>query len=226
MIGIALGVLLLVGSVLYHAFFSGSGVIDPTRPAGPASQKGGVFAFLKQSLHWKKKPVDIFDEDQLEKIGIPSGTTRVFNAGRDQEFKNKKRMFALRKYEGIKRLGDDRLAAKEEFYRRMNRPEARQLKDAIVSLDMADNLGIMKLENLLQEKLLKDGGRFQDIDLMVFAFKKLGQVYQKKNMQEKSKEAYLQVFRLMKEQAPAEQGPEWDKAISEVEKLSARAPRN
>jgi len=220
------GVLVFLAVFIYHIFFRNDGVIDPTKVTAGNSKRGGVFGFLRDSLHWKKKPYDIFNEEQLAEMGIPSGSTRVFNAAKKTDFRNQRRIFALRKYEAIKRLGDERKAEKEEFYRRMDRPEARQLKDAILSLNLADNLGIMKLENLLEEKLMKDGGRHQDIDLMIFAYKNLGQVYQKKNMQIKAKDAYLKVFQLLKAKAPAEQGPNWDQAIGEVEKINAKAPRN
>jgi hypothetical protein len=45
-------------------------------------------------------------------------------------------------------------------------------------------------------------------------------------MYDKAKEAYVNSFKLMKRQAPDEQGPDWDSAISNVEQLNATSRSN
>ena len=89
----------------------------------------------------------------------------------------------------------------------------------------SNTLGIMKLEGMLKEKLLTSGGDRADLDVYIFAYERLAKAYEKKNMEEKAKEAYLNAFKLMKVQAPESQGPDWDSAIGNVEQINARPTR-
>lgn len=95
-----------------------------------------------------------------------------------------------------------------------------------MALEDSDNLGIMKLETLLEEKLLSHGAAHEDLDVIVFAYDSLAKVYESKNMPEKAKEAYVNVFKLMKKQAPDTQGPDWDNAIGNVEQMNVKSRGN
>lgn len=100
-----------------------------------------------------------------------------------------------------------------------------QLKEAVMSLEDSDLLGIMRLERLLEEKLLSKGAESQDLEALVFAYTQLAKTYEKKQMQDKAKDAYINAFKLMKKQAPETQGPDWDNAIRNVEQMNAKSSR-
>ena len=91
-------------------------------------------------------------------------------------------------------------------------------------IDYTDVL-IEKLETLLDEKLRHTGGDSLDADVLIFACDRLARAYQKRNMDAKAKEAYINAFKLMKSQAPESQGPDWDDAISNVEQLRTKTSR-
>ncbi|HEY9072267.1 MAG TPA: hypothetical protein VIV61_18545 [Candidatus Ozemobacteraceae bacterium] len=224
---------LVVGGVTVYHFggFAGipglpsSNTISDTTPSG---SRGGYFSFLKGSNLWKKTSTSIdMHEDELADLGLSTDTARTFAAaGKVDNYRDQRRRFAIEKYEGSRRLAEEHMKEREEFQRQRSSPVALELKDAIEALDASDNLGVLKLEGLLQEQLLKTGGKRENLDILVYAFQSLGDVYARKNMQKKAKESYLAAFQLMKEQAPAEQGPEWDRVISEVQRLEAKEAGN
>ncbi|HQB84214.1 MAG TPA: hypothetical protein PLR50_12005, partial [Candidatus Rifleibacterium sp.] len=70
------------------------------------------------------------------------------------------------------------------------------------------------------------GGSSEDVDALVYAYDRLAKVYENKNMQNKAKDAYVNIFKLMKRQAPETQGPDWDSAINSIEQLPVKSPGN
>lgn len=194
----------------------------------PSGKGGGYFSFLRGSNLWRKTSNSLdTNEAELAELGLPSETIRILAADQKSEnFRDRRRRFALEKYEAGRRLADEREKEQNEFQRQRSSPVAIELKDAVMALDGSDNLGILKLEGLLREQLLKTGGKRENLDILVYAFQNLGDVYTRKNMKLKAKESYLSAFQLMKEQAPAEQGPEWDRVIAEIERLDAKEAGN
>jgi hypothetical protein len=223
-----IGVALLVGIFFYH-FLGGSNTVDPTAPAGPAGQgrdRRGFFSFLQSAIPWKTKPTDLLAEDEVAGIGIPSATRSIFATAKPENYREQRRIMAFQKIEGARRLGEERQQAAADRRKHLETPTAHALRDAMESLETADNLGIMRLEGLLQEKLLSRGGNREDLDTLIFAFQNLGQVYERKNMKEKAREAYLSAFKLMKENAPDDQGRGWDEAIGQIESLPVTSRGN
>lgn len=222
----------VAGVTLYH--FGGdlgipglptsSTISDPTS----TGKGGGYFAFLKGSNLWRKTSSSLErNEDELVELGLPSETIRVLAVDTKAEnYRDRRRRFAIEKYEAGRRLADEQEKEQSDFQRQRSSPVALELKDAVMALDASDNLGILKLEGLLREQLLKSGGKRENLDILVYAFQNLGDMYTRKNMRLKAKESYLSAFQLMKEQAPAEQGPEWDRVIAEVGRLEAREGGN
>jgi uncharacterized protein YgiB involved in biofilm formation len=132
----------------------------------------------------------------------------------------------MRKFEATRETALRRKEEKERLRARLNSPASMQLKDAVMALEASDNLGIMKMERLLEEKLLEKGAKSEDLDVIIYAYDSLAKVYEEKNMQEKAKQAYVNAFKLMKRQAPKEQAPEWNEAISQVEQMKTKARNN
>lgn len=201
-----------------------SNTITDTTP----SRGGGYFSFLKGSNLWRKTSNSLdTHEEELAELGLPTETVRVLAAdAKSENFRDRRRRFAIEKYEAGRRLADEQEKEQSEFQRQRTSPVALELKDAVMALDASDNLGVLKLEGLLREQLLKTGGKRENLDILVYAFQNLGDVYTRKNMKLKAKESYLSAFQLMKEQAPAEQGPEWDRVIAEIGRLDAKEAGN
>ncbi len=209
---------------VYH-FFS-SGIIDPEAlPTG--KQSSGVFSFLKPSKYFKSeaKTADI-QKQQLEKMGINQTAQALKNEIQAKDLREERRILAMRKYEASRETSEKRQLEKEELRRKLSTPTSMQLKDAFSALEASDNLGIMKLERLLEEKLLSQGASREDLDVLIFAYDSLARVYEEKNMYDKAKEAYVNSFKLMKKRAPDEQGPDWDSAIGNVEQMNTTVRNN
>ncbi len=221
-----------VGGVTVYHFTGGgvpglsSGTISDSTPSGKGD--GGYFSFLKGSNLWRKTSNSLdTNADELAELGLPSETVKAFAVDpKADNYREQRRRYAMEKYEAGRSLADEHEKERESFQRQRSSPVALELKDAITALDASDNLGVLKLEGLLQEQLLKTGGKRENLDILVYAFQNLGDVYTRKNMKLKAKESYLSAFQLMKEQAPAEQGPEWDRVIAEVGRLEAKEGGN
>jgi hypothetical protein len=222
----ALAVLLvLAGVFVYHV--SRSGIIDP-EATGPSGTGEGVFAFLKPSRYFSRKPADLQKQynQQLEKMGIASQSEALAKKVEASDLREQKRIMTMQKYEAARETSARFQQEREELRRRLSSPTSMQLKDAVMALEASDNLGIMKLESLLEEKLHSQGASSDDLAVIVYAYDSLAKVYESKNMPEKAKDAYINVFRLMKRQAPDSQGPDWDNAISSVEQMSVKSRGN
>lgn len=221
---LALVVVLLV-LVIYH--FSSPGVIDPTALPASGSSEGGMFSFLRPSrFSAGSRDLQIKHQQQMAKMGLATESEALSQPVEAKDLREQRRIMAMQKYEATREASDRFQKEREELRRRLNSPTSLQLKDAIVALEDSDNLGIMKLERLLEEKLHSHGADRKDLDVLVFAYDALAKVYERKNMPEKAKNAYLNAFHLMKKQAPDSQGPEWDAAIGNIEQLSPRPRGN
>ncbi|MDD3149020.1 MAG: hypothetical protein PHD82_17135 [Candidatus Riflebacteria bacterium] len=223
LLGAASIVALLVVIFFWHV--SRSGIINPE--AVPDGADHGVFSFLKPSKYFKGKPRDLAaHQQQLVKMGIASQSESLSRKIEAKDLREERRILAIQKYEASRETAARFQQEREELRRRLQSPTSLQLKDAVLALEDSDNLGIMKLERLLEEKLLSQGAAGEDLDALVYAYDRLAKVYENKNMQEKAKEAYVNVFRLMKRRAPDTQGPDWDGAIGNVEQLRVKSPGN
>ncbi len=224
LIGAAAIVAILAFVFVYH-FFS-SGVIDPQAlPGGKSSS--GVFSFLKPSKYFKPdgKIADL-QKQKLTEMGINDSANALKQTVEAKDLREQRRILAMRKYEASRETADKKLQAREELRRKLDSPASRQLKEAFTALEASDNLGIMKIERLLEEKLMEKGTTRDELDVVIFAYDALGKIYEEKHMYDKAKEAYVNSFKLMKRQAPDEQGPDWDSAISNVEQLNATSRSN
>jgi len=221
-----LGVLSLVLVVILQ--FTTKKALDPaaTTPGSETSKKSSWFSFLRPSMLFKQDTLDIIAEREREELDLSSGTTPALSQMKAENFREKRRLYAFQKLEGAQQIARERIQDKEDFYRRREAPEAQNLKDALSALEDSDNLGIMKLESLLNDALLKRGGKSENLDILVFAFQNLGDTYTRKNMKKQAKNAYINAFKLMKEKAPSEEGAQWDSVIAEVEKLDATSLGN
>lgn len=218
-------ILLLFGVFTYH--FSRSNVINPEDTAA-GKQSDGLMGFLKPSKYFSKKPADIQAQynQQLVKMGIATQSQALNRKMEASDLREQRRIMSIQKYEAARETSARFQQEREELRRRLSSPTSMQLKDAIMALEDSDNLGIMKLESLLQEKLLSRGADSSDMDVIVFAYDSLARTYERKNMPEKAKDAYVNVFKLMKRQAPETQGPDWDNAINSVEALNSKPRGN
>jgi len=225
LIGASVLVVVLLGLVIYH--FSSPRVIDPTASPAPEKSEGGLFSFLRPSRFSSgSRDLQEKHQQQMAKMGLATETEALSRPVEAKDLREQKRIMAIQKYEAAREVSDRFQQEREDLRHRLNSPSSLQLKDAIMALEDSDNLGIMKLERLLEEKLHSHGADRQDLDILVFAYDSLARVYEQKNMPEKAKNAYLNVFHLMKKQAPDSQGPEWDSAISDIERLSSQPRGN
>lgn len=221
----AVAVVLILGVVfVYH--FSRSGIIDPQANAGGTSE--GLMEFLKPSKYFSNKTGDIQKNysQQLAKMGIATQSEVLNRKVEAEDLREQRQIMSIQKYEASREASAKFQQEREELRRRLSSPTSLQLKDAVIALEDSDNLGIMKLESLLEEKLLTKGADREDLDVIVHAYDSLAKVYERKNMPEKAKEAYVNVFKLMKKQAPDSQGPDWDNAISNVEQINVKSRGN
>lgn len=218
-------IILLIGVFAYHV--SSSNVINPESTAGSDSS-GGFMSFLKPSKYFNRKPAEIQNQynQQLARMGIATGSEALTRKVEAADLREQRRIMTIQKYEAGRETSAKFQQEREELRRRLSSPTSMQLKDAVMALEDSDNLGIMKLESLLEEKLLSRGADRSDLDVLVFAYDSLARTYERKNMPEKAKEAYVNVFKLMKKQAPDSQGPDWDNAINSIEQLSSKPRGN
>ncbi len=219
--------LIAVLFVVFMLHMSNSNVINPEAQPG-AGSSDGAFSFLQSSRYFSQKPADIQNRynQELAKMGIATETGALTKKVEAANLRDERRIRAIQKYEASRETSERFVKEREDLRRRLNSPTSQQLKGAILALEDSDNLGIMKLESLLEEKLISRGAAREDLDVLVYAYDSLARVYERKNMPEKAKEAYVNVFKLMKKQAPDSQGPDWDSAISNVEQMIVRPRSN
>lgn len=217
-------VLVFIVLFLVHQI-KGGRKIDPT--ALPAQSSKNNFSLNSKYFEsGKGKDLAELQQQQLSKMGISTEASEVLKKDLVvKDFQEQRRVMAITKYEAIREQADRRSRELQEKRQKYERGAAAQLKEAVMSLEASDQLGIMRLERLLEENLMAKGADSEDLQALAFAFTQLAQTYEKKQMQDKAKEAYVNAFKLMKTQAPEDQGPEWDKAIRNVEQLNAKTSR-
>ncbi|MFZ2959872.1 MAG: hypothetical protein WA705_23585 [Candidatus Ozemobacteraceae bacterium] len=209
-----LGVLALSSVATYHFVFAPAVISDRTGSA----EKGGFFSFLNRPLFSKNQPLELATEE-MEALGIASSAGKAFVGVRAENYREKRRLSAMQKYEGIRIQGDERRQRLLDVQVMRNSGMGLEFKEAFTALQDADNLGIMKLENLLQSEVAKGGMSGEKLDIVIYAYQTLGETYAKKQMKEKAKGSYMNMLRLMKERAPQEQDAQFSEAISKVEEL-------
>jgi len=214
-----LGALALSGVTVYH-FAIRSNVISDQTGSG-----GSGFSLFGRGVFSSKPSLELGGDD-LEKMGISSGSRKAFIGVQAENFREKRRLFALQKYEGIRTQADERRKLMVESQLARSTGFGAELKSAFSSLQDADNLGIMKIENLLQVEVKKGGMGAEKLDMMIHAYQTLAETYARKQMKEKARGAYMNVLRLMKERAPAEQEAQFNDAIGQVEAVRVTAPDN
>lgn len=213
------GILLLSGVTVYH-FTIGSNVIGDR-----TGTTGSGFSLFGRQMFTTKPSLELGGDD-LEAMGISSQSRRAFVGVKPENFREKRRLFALQKYEGIRTQADDRRKLMVESQLARSTGFGGELKNAFASLQDADNLGIMKIENLLQGEIKKGGMSSEKLDMMIHAYQTLAETYARKQMKEKARGAYMNVLRLMKERAPSEQEAQFNDAITQVEAVRVTAPDN
>lgn len=225
-ISIGVIVLLCVTVVGIHIHNRKSKVIDAS--ASLSGQDGGAFSFLKPSKYFNTKTKDIAaaQREQLKEMGIDDRVESMGMKVVAKDLREERKLLAMRKYEASRETAERRVQERKEKKEKLQSATALQLKDAVMAVEDSDSpLGIMRLETLLDEKLRQHGGDSQDADVLIYASDCLARAYQKRGMDEKAKEAYVNAFRLMKSQAPDSQGSDWDVAISNVEQVKTKTNR-
>lgn len=224
-ISITVLVLLFGFAVVAHSV-KGSKTLDAS--ASPSEQNdNSMLSFFRPSKYFgsKTKDIEAAQKEQLKQMGIDAGAESMGMKVEAKNLREERKILAMRKYEASRETAERRVREKEEQKNHLNSASALQLKEAIMAVEDSNTLGIMKLERLLDEKLISTGGDSADLDVLVFAYDRLAKAYANKNMEVKAKEAYINAFKLMKSQAPESQGPDWDNAINTVEQIQARPSR-
>lgn len=223
-IGICSFLILLGGAFIYHISGYGNTAISDKSTADASK---GFFSFLKPSKFLKSSGnARSLEEQQLLRMGISSDSKVLKAKIKAKDLREERRINAMRKYEASRETAMEHRRTREKQLKRLNSPTARELKKAVLALEASDNLGIMKLESLLNNHLRKTGGDSKDLDVLIYAYDSLAKVYEKKNMRDKAKEAYINEFKLMKRKAPSGSGDGWNNAIDKVESMRTTTSRS
>ncbi len=224
--GASIAVVFLMAAIIHFSFGK---KLDPT--ASSTSKKG--FAMNSRFFSdGKAKDLSEIQKKKLEEIGLKTEDIAKNNEEsvlkkqiKAKNFQEQRRIMAMSKYEAIRERAESRERLKAENRKKYETGTAAQLKEAVTSLKDNDLLGLLKLENMLEERYKRSGADSQDLDSLVFAYTQLAKTYEKKQMQDKAKEAYIHAFELMKIQAPAEQEPKWNESINKIQQIPAKASR-
>ncbi len=225
LISIVVIIFILITVIIIHSTRS-SNKLNASATVSAQGESG--FSFLRPSKYFsrsKVKDIGTLQKEKLKEMGIDDKVESMEIKVEAKNLREERKILAMRKYEASRQTAERKVKEKEERRQRLNSSTSLQLKDAIMAAEDSNTLGIMKLEGMLNEKLLSTGGDSADLDVYIFAYERLAEAYQKKNMEVKAKEAYINAFKLMKYQAPESQGPDWDNAISNLEQITARSSR-
>ncbi len=221
LLGSILGVCALLGVGIYHFFFSATVIEDKIVNSGNQGGKG-VFSFFGRSVFSKKPPLELSNEE-MDALGISAENRKAFDGATAENFREKRRLMALEKYEGSRRAAEERNKALVDLVtQRNNSPQ--ELKDAVESIDQSDNLALMRLESFVANEMANRNNVVPTQnrnDSLTFALQCLTDIYIKKNMRDKAKDTYLQYLKVSKEKAPEGQGQLLDQAIGEFESADA-----
>jgi len=231
--GIVVGGIVLIGVLVYHFFFSGP-IVGDKISARDSSANGGdsktAFSFLGRSFFSKKPPLDLSSED-LEAMGIPEETKLTFKGVVPENFREKKRLVAIQKVEAARKAGNERTKIISELVNQRNSGVNLDLREAVETIQDADNLALMKLESFVERQKAARGASSApatkgENESLLFAYQCLTDIYLKKRMKEKAVDAYLNYLKIMKEKAPEGQGQLYDQAISEFERARVTSAGN
>lgn len=226
LISLAVILLVCIGVVTIHFYNRSNRVLNAS--SGLGGKKDGSLSFLRSSKYFNSKTKDIgaAQREQLKDMGINEKVDSLGTKIVAKDLREERKLLAIRKYEAVFQTAERRVQERKEKKERLQTATALQLKDAVMAVEESDSpLGIMRLESLLDEKLRLHGGDSQDADVLIYASDCLARAYQKRGMDEKAKEAYINAFRLMKSQAPNEQGSDWDSAIRDIEQVKTKTSR-
>jgi hypothetical protein len=221
LLGAGFGALALVGVMVYHVFFAVPTLKDsPSSSSASGSSSGPKSSSLFGRSLFSQKPVLDLNSAEMDALGISKENRKMFDGVVPENFREKRRLQAMEKYEGHRRSGDERNKMLVDVAKRRSDPAALELREAFESLRDSETLGLMKLESFVTaESAKQQSGSTPNADALAYAYQTLTDMYIKKNMRGKAKEAYIQYLRVMKEKAPAEQGQSCDQAISEIERF-------
>lgn len=222
-------ILLVVGSLFFFHGRSGSKVLDPEALPGAQQQEaGGLLSFINRSKYFQQKATDISaqNKDKLSRLGIATDSQVLSQPVEATNLREQRRILAIQKHEAARESAGRREREREELMTKLSTPTSMQLKEAVKGLENSDTLGIMRLERLLEERLLREGGDSRDLDVLIYAYDVLANTYVERGMPDRAKEAYVNAFRLMKSRAPEGQAPGWEKAITTVEQMKTPARSN
>ena len=224
LVSVVLVLIVLVFVVILHSSRS-KNTLDASKPTGNQSEAG--FSWKLSKLFKSDKPKDIgtAQKEQLKQMGIDDNVESFEVKVEAKNLQEERKILAMRKYEASRQTAERRIKDKEELRQKLNSNKAIRLKEAVMAAEDSNMLGIMKLESFLDDSLRSTGGDSADADLYIVAYQHLAKVYQKNNREEKAKEAYINAFKLMKNQAPDYQGPEWDNAINNLEQIRPKPTR-
>lgn len=222
-------ILIVVASLFTFQRKSRNGVLDPEAlPGAQRQEAGGILSFINRSKYFQKSATDISaqNQGQLSRLGLSTDSQALSQPIKAANLREQRRILAIQKHEAAHESARRRQRDREELMTKLSTPTSMQLKEAVKGLENSDTLGIMRLERLLEERLLREGGDSRDLDVLIYAYDVLANTYVERGMPERAKEAYVNAFRLMKNRAPEEQIPGWDKAITTVEQMKTPARSN
>ena len=87
-----------------------------------------------------------------------------------KNFQEQRRIMAMSKYEAIRERAESRERLKAENKKKYETGTAGQLKDAVMALKQNDMYGLLKLENMLDERFRQSGADSQDLTAHTYHF--------------------------------------------------------
>lgn len=215
--GIALSTLVLLVVFSYHFLREESVLIDKPSSSGKTSLFSSLFG---KSYTSSKEPLEL-SEEEMDIIGIPKEQRKSFMALKPENFREKRRLFAMNKHQEIQKLGEERHQAIVLINEQRNSRVGQGLRDAIAAINESDNLGIMKLEGLLTNEMANP--KTENSDSIIVGFISLGDVYAKKGMKQKAREAYLNALKLMKDTSQLESDQMFAQSFEELSKSDGQS---
>lgn len=216
-------VLALVSVGVYHFFIVKPVLKDLS--ASAAKTEGSGFSFFGRPAFSKKEPLEL-STDEIEAMGISKENVTKIDGVTTENYREKRRMLALAKYEGSRKENETRLKEFVAFRDRRNNFAAQTLREAFEAKSVSDNLALMKLETFVSTEVQARGVNQNNVDSLIYAYQNLTEIYLEKNMRGKAQEAYLNYLQLLKEKAPGDQEQGFNQAISEMQSLGATSSGN
>lgn len=215
-------IIIVMSGMFFNHLRSRRNVINPDSAPTRASaeESRGLFSFMNRSRHFQSEAANIESRNRLARFGIATDTDALSIAPKVADLREQRRAEAIQKHLAAREDADRHTRRREEHLARLSTPFARQLETAVTSLNTSDRLGIMQLERILEERS-NQPGITEDADAIIMGYTSLAEAYVERNMPEQARAAYINAFRIIKQQAPAEQRPEWQKSITAIEEARA-----